>query len=156
MKTIEAEFDLVLISECFDEFMMLLKEIWCWDLDDVVSFPLSKRDITKSQLSKDSVEKLKSWNKLDWELYMYFNKTIWKKIYLHIGKECIKQEVKVLQEKQIQLAKIYLQEGDSVSPKETRPDISPTAVWHSGSAKVLGYNLNWIRQQEDVLADGDF
>lgn len=109
MRTIEAEFDLVLISEYFNEFMMLPKEIWCWDLDDVVSFPLNKRDIIKSQLSKDSVKKLKSWNKLDWELYMHFNKTFsGEKIYLHIGKECIKQEVKVLQEKQIQLAKIYL------------------------------------------------
>ncbi|KAM6444014.1 galactose-3-O-sulfotransferase 2-like [Liasis olivaceus] len=140
IKAIEAEFNLVLISEYFDESMVLLKEILCWDLDDIASFPLNRRDIiTKTQLSEDTIEKLKRWNKLDWELYMHFNKTFWKKIYLYIGKEHLKQEVKVLQQKQEQLAKICLQEGDSVSPKKIRDQALVPLQY--GSAKILDYNL---------------
>lgn len=140
LKAIEASFDLLLISEYFDESMVLLKEILCWDLDSVVSFPLNIRDSsTKSPLSDTIVEKIKDWNRLDWEIYTYFNRTFWERIDRDIGRERMKREVQVLRERQAELARTCLQGTGSVAPKDIK-DSSLQPLQH-GSAKILGYNL---------------
>ncbi|XP_062989300.1 galactose-3-O-sulfotransferase 2-like [Elgaria multicarinata webbii] len=140
LHTIEAQFDLLLISEYFDESMVLLKKALCWDLEDVVSFPLNSRHhSTKVHLSEGTTEKIKSWNKLDWELYVHFNRTFWEKIDWHIGREHMRQEVRALQQKREELAKVCLQEGSSVVPMSIRDqDLAPLQY---GKAQILGYNL---------------
>ncbi|XP_066477594.1 galactose-3-O-sulfotransferase 2-like [Tiliqua scincoides] len=141
LRAIEADFDLLLISEYFDESMVLLKEVLCWDLDDVVSFPLNSRhNSTKSSISESTAEKIKMWNKLDWEIYMHFNKTFWEKIDWHVGRERMKQEVRALRQKREQLAKRCLQGGGSVAPVMIRDQA--LVPFQYGNAKILGYNLN--------------
>nr|XP_025041318.1 galactose-3-O-sulfotransferase 2-like [Pelodiscus sinensis] len=67
LRHLEQVFDLLLLSEYFDESMVLLKEALCWDLDSVVAFPLNSREGgTRSPLSQSTAEKIKSWNSLDW------------------------------------------------------------------------------------------
>ncbi|KFP20648.1 Galactose-3-O-sulfotransferase 2, partial [Egretta garzetta] len=140
LKAIEASFDLLLISEYFDESMVLLKEIMCWDLDSVVSFPLNTRDSsTKFPLSDTIVEKIKEWNRLDWEIYTHFNRTFWERIDRDIGRERMQREVKALRERQMELARTCLQGMGSVAPKEIK-DASLKPLQH-GKAKILGYNL---------------
>lgn len=140
LKAIEASFDLLLISEYFDESMVLLKEMLCWDLDSVVSFPLNIRDSsTKSRLSDTIVEKIKEWNRLDWEIYTHFNRTFWERIDRDIGRERMRREVQALRERQEELARTCLQGTGSVAPKDIK-DSSLRPLQH-GSAKILGYNL---------------
>ncbi|NXN06806.1 G3ST2 sulfotransferase, partial [Indicator maculatus] len=140
LEAIEASFDLLLISEYFDESMVLLKEMLCWDLDSVVSFPLNSRDSsTKSPLPDTIVEKIKNWNRLDWEIYSHFNRTFWERIDRDIGRERMQQEVTALRERQAELARICLQGTGSVAPKDIK-DSSLRPLQH-GSAKILGYNL---------------
>uniref|UniRef100_A0A8B9V945 Galactose-3-O-sulfotransferase 2 n=1 Tax=Anas zonorhyncha TaxID=75864 RepID=A0A8B9V945_9AVES len=140
LKAIEASFDLLLISEYFDESMVLLKETLCWDLDSVVSFPLNSRDSsTRSPLSGAIVEKIKAWNKLDWEIYTHFNRTFWERIDRDIGRERMQREVKALRERQAELARTCLQGMGSVGPKDIK-DSSLRPLQH-GNAKILGYNL---------------
>ncbi|NXG90089.1 G3ST2 sulfotransferase, partial [Stercorarius parasiticus] len=140
LKAIEASFDLLLISEYFDESMVLLKEMLCWDLDSVVSFPLNIRDSsTKSPLSDTVVEKIKDWNRLDWEIYTHFNRTFWERIDRDIGRERMQREVKALRERQGELARTCLQGMGSVAPKHIK-DSSLKPLQH-GSARILGYNL---------------
>ncbi|XP_059678814.1 galactose-3-O-sulfotransferase 2 [Gavia stellata] len=140
LKAIEASFDLLLISEYFDESMLLLKEMLCWDLDSVVSFPLNIRDSsTKSPLSDTIVEKIKDWNRLDWEIYTHFNRTFWERIDRDIGRERMQREVKALRERQAELARTCLQGMGSVAPKDIK-DSSLRPLQH-GNAKILGYNL---------------
>ncbi|NXT39226.1 G3ST2 sulfotransferase, partial [Pelecanoides urinatrix] len=140
LKAIEVSFDLLLISEYFDESMVLLKEMLCWDLDSVVSFPLNIRDSsTKSPLSDVMVEKIKDWNRLDWEIYTHFNRTFWERIDRDIGRERMQREVKTLRERQAELARTCLQGAGSVAPKDIK-DSSLRPLQH-GNAKILGYNL---------------
>ncbi|XP_030350795.1 galactose-3-O-sulfotransferase 2-like [Strigops habroptila] len=140
LKAIEASFDLLLISEYFDESMVLLKEMLCWDLDSVVSFPLNIRDSsTKSPLPDTIVEKIKDWNRLDWEIYIYFNRTFWERIDRDIGRERMQQEVKALRDRQAELARTCLQGTGSVAPKDIK-DSSLRPLQH-GNAMILGYNL---------------
>ncbi|XP_009877741.1 PREDICTED: galactose-3-O-sulfotransferase 2-like [Apaloderma vittatum] len=140
LKAIEASFDLLLISEYFDESMVLLKEVLCWDLDSVVSFPLNSRDSsTKSPLPATIMEKIKNWNRLDWEIYTHFNRTFWERIDRDIGRERMQREVKALRERRAELARTCLQGMGSVVPKDIK-DSSLRPLQH-GSAKILGYNL---------------
>ncbi|KFP44126.1 Galactose-3-O-sulfotransferase 2, partial [Chlamydotis macqueenii] len=140
LKGIEESFDLLLISEYFDESMVLLKETLCWDLDSVVSFPLNIRDSsTKSPLSDTIVEKIKDWNRLDWEIYTHFNRTFWERINRDIGQERMQREVKALRERQAELARTCLQGMGSVAPKDIK-DSSLRPLQH-GNAKILGYNI---------------
>ncbi|XP_054061304.1 galactose-3-O-sulfotransferase 2-like [Rissa tridactyla] len=140
LKAIEASFDLLLISEYFDESMVLLKKMLCWDLDSVVSFPLNIRDSsTKSPLSDTVVQKIKEWNRLDWEIYTHFNRTFWERIDRDIGRERMQREVKALRERQGELARTCLQGMGSVAPKHIK-DSSLKPLQH-GSARILGYNL---------------
>ncbi|KAG9328630.1 hypothetical protein JZ751_012692, partial [Albula glossodonta] len=44
LREIERSFNLILITEYFDESMILLKEFLCWDIDDVVTFKHNSRN----------------------------------------------------------------------------------------------------------------
>lgn len=147
LKAIEASFDLVLISEYFDESMVLLKETLCWDLDSVVSFPLNTRDSsTRSTLSASAVEKLKAWNRLDWEIYTHFNRTFWERIERAMGRERMRREVAALRARQGELARTCLQGAGSVGPKDIK-DASLRPLQYGG-ARILGYNLKPGLDQE--------
>nr|XP_033813527.1 galactose-3-O-sulfotransferase 2-like [Geotrypetes seraphini] len=140
IEIIEAIFDLVLIAEYFDESMVLLKEALCWKLDDVVSFPLNSRDKkARMPLSKNSTEKIKNWNRLDWELYIHFNRTFWERIDQTIGREQMQQEVNKLRKRREELSKTCLEGGSMVDPKQIK-DLS-LAPLQFGRAHILGYNL---------------
>ncbi|NWY39205.1 G3ST2 sulfotransferase, partial [Sylvia atricapilla] len=147
LNAIEASFDFVLISEYFDESMVLLKELLCWDLDSVVSFPLNTRDSsTKSTLPDWAVEKLKAWNRLDWEIYTHFNRTFWQRIERAVGRERMRRELRALRARRAELARTCLQGAGSVRPKDIK-DSSLRPLQHGG-ARILGYNLKQGLEQE--------
>lgn len=85
---IERDFHIILISEYFDESMILLKHALCWSLEDVVSFKLNSRsEQTRHQLLPNTAEKIKRWNALDWRIYLHFNTTFWHKVNILVGQE---------------------------------------------------------------------
>ncbi|XP_068921139.1 galactose-3-O-sulfotransferase 2-like isoform X2 [Petaurus breviceps papuanus] len=137
---IENQFDLILIAEYFDESMVLLKDALCWSLDDVVSFPINQQDASyRSPLSSTTIQKIKSWNKLDWELYLHFNHTFWERINQSMGREYLQQEVTALRKRRKQLAKTCLQGEQSVHSWEIQDKL--LAPLQYGKARILGYNL---------------
>lgn len=97
IKSIEDQFDLVLIAEKFDESMVLLKDLLCWDYRDVTYFKLNaKKPEAKSVISDEARAKLKQWLKSDYLLYNHFLAKFEKKV-ASFGVKKMKQEVKVLQ-----------------------------------------------------------
>uniref|UniRef100_H3A8T6 Galactose-3-O-sulfotransferase 4 n=1 Tax=Latimeria chalumnae TaxID=7897 RepID=H3A8T6_LATCH len=140
IRNIEDNFNLILLSEYFDESMILLKDALCWELDDVMSFKLNFRsNDTVEKLSLQARKKLAAWNYLDWQLYVYFNKTFWQKVEQY-GKEKMKQDVQLLQRKRDELMKVCLQgsrpvEASQIEDQNIRP-------FQFGMAKILGYKLN--------------
>ncbi|XP_029442588.1 galactose-3-O-sulfotransferase 2-like [Rhinatrema bivittatum] len=140
IEAIENMFDLILIAEYFDESMVLLKEALCWNLDDVVYFPLNSRSKQRrTPLSNNTIEKIKSWNKLDWELYIHFNRTFWARIDQTIGRERMQQEVKKLHKRREELARTCLQ-GEGMIDSQQIKDLL-LAPYQHGRARILGYNL---------------
>ena len=81
---LEKEFDLVMISDYFDESVVLMKRLLCWEFDDILYIKVNKRidEERAVDLSEDAKENIKRWNKADVFLYQHFNQTFWRKIQL--------------------------------------------------------------------------
>ncbi|KAM4040713.1 galactose-3-O-sulfotransferase 2-like [Anomaloglossus baeobatrachus] len=140
-------FDLVLITEYYDESLILLKDALCWSFYDVLSFPLNSRsNSTKKTLTLEIQEKIKSWNSLDWEMYTYFNNSFWKRVQT-FGVERMEREVKELQRMRTVMSEKCLE--DEVDPKNLRD--KKMKPYQSGIARILGYNLKAGLSKDDEL-----
>ncbi|XP_026221064.1 galactose-3-O-sulfotransferase 2 isoform X2 [Anabas testudineus] len=138
---IEQDFHLILISEYFDESMILLRHALCWSLKDVVSFKLNSRsEQTRHPLLPNTAEKIKKWNALDWRIYLHFNTTFWHKVDTLIGQERMKTEVYELRELQGKLANTCLKDGGAVHPSQIKD--TGLKPFQYGAAVIQGYNLN--------------
>uniref|UniRef100_A0A3B3CXH6 Galactose-3-O-sulfotransferase 2 n=1 Tax=Oryzias melastigma TaxID=30732 RepID=A0A3B3CXH6_ORYME len=138
---IEQDFQLVLISDYFEESMVLLKHSLCWSLEDVVSFRLNSRSVrTRHKVSPETEEQIKRWNALDWRIYLHFNSTFWTKVDRLIGRQKMKAEVSQLKSLQAELASTCLKGGGAVDPSKIEDsDLKP---FQYGAAVIQGYNLN--------------
>ncbi|XP_075057703.1 galactose-3-O-sulfotransferase 2-like [Mixophyes fleayi] len=136
-EAVERMFNLVLITEYFDESLVLLKDALCWSFDDVLSFPLNSRNNTSRKvLSIETQEKIKTWNQFDWQLYVYFNSSFWKRVD-KFGRERMQLEVQELQRRRAKQSEICLQ--GLVDPQKIKDEsIKP---FQAGLARILGYNL---------------
>ena len=77
------DFDLVMISDYMAESLVLLKDLLCWDLKDVAYFTMNRRPDECRQKIKNIEEtrkRIKEWNKIDNEIFDYFNRTFWEKV----------------------------------------------------------------------------
>ena len=109
---LDNEFDLVMILEHFDESLLLLKRLLCWDLKDILHFKLNERqDIQKRKfISQEVREDIKSWNKADFMLYQHFNRTFWRKIKAQ--GPSFQRELRIFRRKKEALTRACLQKGN--------------------------------------------
>ncbi|XP_002736439.2 galactosylceramide sulfotransferase-like [Saccoglossus kowalevskii] len=78
---IERELDFVLITEYFDESLVILKQILCWELHYMLYIPNGIRSQKYVYKIKDrSRANIIKWNKADMMLYRHFNRTLWQRI----------------------------------------------------------------------------
>ena len=82
IKFLDREFDLVMIMDYFDESLVLMKRMLCWEMDDILYVKLNERqDKEKANgLSAKGKENIRRWNKADVLLFNYFNATFWRKV----------------------------------------------------------------------------
>ncbi|XP_070540141.1 galactosylceramide sulfotransferase-like [Ptychodera flava] len=76
---LERELDLVLITEYFDESLVLLKRMMCWKMEDIL-YIARRVHGTHSALDPDLRQKIYQWNKADVKIYEIFNASLWRKI----------------------------------------------------------------------------
>ncbi|KAK3751809.1 hypothetical protein QZH41_013275, partial [Actinostola sp. cb2023] len=62
IKRLGREFQLVMINEYFNESMVLLKNLMCWDLADVVYIALNARGSSGNNDYQGSKQKIREWN----------------------------------------------------------------------------------------------
>ena len=72
IKEFERIFDHVLITEYFDESLILMKREFCWELEDVLYFKFLERTSGETQLSATAEEKIRLWSHADVILYEHF------------------------------------------------------------------------------------
>lgn len=126
-------YDLVLIAEHFDESLILLKDLMCWTLDDVVYFSQNARN-NKSvvPLSRADTAAIRSWNWADQKLYAHFNKTLWERIEI-FGRDRMDQELQLLAAKNQALSKDCI--GKVMEQGDKR-------MWYPPGIKVNSFIVN--------------
>ncbi|XP_070559254.1 galactosylceramide sulfotransferase-like isoform X2 [Ptychodera flava] len=77
----EEDFDLVMIAEYFDESLVLLKRLLCWEFEDVAYILQNSRpSFLRFQLDDWKRKRILQWNAADDKLYRHFNATFWRKV----------------------------------------------------------------------------
>ncbi|GFY62066.1 galactosylceramide sulfotransferase [Trichonephila inaurata madagascariensis] len=93
---LDSVFDLVMVRERMDESLVLLKELLCWDIDDVIIFHLNARNQRyKKKLSPDLYQRLVKFNSADMTLYKYFSHRLSERI-TEYGREKMSEAVEEL------------------------------------------------------------
>lgn len=102
--SVEKDFDLVLIMEYFDESLILLKQHFCWSVEDVLYLKHNSRlqSLKKHHIPKQFRNKYLDWNKADVLLYKHFNQTFWKKV--NSQGEYFWAEVRLLKKRSLEMA----------------------------------------------------
>lgn len=97
IKALHSQFDLVMLMEHFDESLILLKRLLCWDINDMTYFHLNERHSSqkRTDFSASLVDKIRNWSSADVKLYQHFRKVLIDKLSLQ--DEEFNKEVKVLQ-----------------------------------------------------------
>ncbi|XP_076369538.1 galactose-3-O-sulfotransferase 2-like [Tachypleus tridentatus] len=129
---IERKFDLIMIAEYFDQSIVLLKDLMCWDIDDVVSLKVNAReDRFKNSLTPETADLLRRWNMGDQMLYNTFVEKFKSKIAAY-GLEEMEKDVQQLREKSK-----YWHNACIAEEVETKR----LTRYHIWSNKVLGFVL---------------
>lgn len=112
LEFLDTEFDLVMILEHFDESLLLLKRLLCWEFKDIFYFKLNERQDKQKRkfISQEVREDIKSWNKADFMLYKHFNRTFWRKIKAQ--GPSFQKELKIFKRKNEVLTRVCLQKGN--------------------------------------------
>ncbi|XP_077999982.1 galactosylceramide sulfotransferase-like [Glandiceps talaboti] len=108
IRKLDKEFNLVLLTEYFDESLVLLKKLLCWDVADVVYLPKNvgktihettsnlQTHIRRWNLSADLEQRIRKWNSADVALYDHFRDVLFRKIKEY-GKIKFSEDLKALQ-----------------------------------------------------------
>ncbi|KAI8521286.1 Galactose-3-O-sulfotransferase [Branchiostoma belcheri] len=80
VQSIDNDFDLVMLTEYFDESLVLLKRLMCWTIPDILYIKSTNIQRRKLQdISPELKQKHKEWSYVDYALYDHFNKSFWKR-----------------------------------------------------------------------------
>ncbi|XP_002742068.1 galactosylceramide sulfotransferase-like [Saccoglossus kowalevskii] len=75
------DFDLVMITEYFDESLILLKQLLCWEFEDILYVHQNARkNRPRFKIDDWKRQRIFEINSADYKLYQHFNKTFWHKV----------------------------------------------------------------------------
>ncbi|XP_011603198.1 galactosylceramide sulfotransferase [Takifugu rubripes] len=140
IQNLSQHLDLVLITEYFEESLILLKDMMCWTVEDILYFKLNmRRSSSVSQLTPDLKAKALQWNGADWKLYQHFNATFWARVEA-FGRGRMKEEVEELRRRNTEMKAICIEDGGAVESKNIQD--KRFQPWQPfGDSPILGYNL---------------
>ncbi|XP_048850661.1 galactose-3-O-sulfotransferase 3-like [Brienomyrus brachyistius] len=139
---IESIFSLVMISEYFDESLVLLRHLLSWELEDVLYIKQNMRTPgSRRSLQEGLPARIRVWNALDAKLYNHFNASLWRQLDA-LGLDCVAQEVQLLRQARDRLVRgcfggpqPQLRPANQIKDKVLRP-------WQpSSKVAIMGYEL---------------
>ena len=84
---IDENFHLILMKEHLDMSVILLRRLMCWKIQDVIYLPVlpveqraSKPRVDVGLFAEQDKSRHLQWSRADYEMYLYFNKTFWKRV----------------------------------------------------------------------------
>ncbi|XP_077977478.1 galactosylceramide sulfotransferase-like [Glandiceps talaboti] len=85
IRNLDSELDLVMLTEYYDESLVLLRKMMCWQYEDMVIRRHKVRKGIRLPITPDMETVVKEQSPLDVALYEYFNKTFWEKVKSYEG-----------------------------------------------------------------------
>lgn len=132
IENLDNYFHFVMITEYFDESLVILRHILCWEVDDVISLAINARmDTYKRNLSDEAVKYLKEWNRGDEMLYEHFLKKF-KQTISELGKDRLEYEVRQLRQRRKEWQEYCVEQ------KVGAKNLTAFRIW---SNKVTGYKI---------------
>lgn len=117
LQQLDNRFHLVMIMEYFEESIVLLKRLLCWELDDLVYFRLKNRaESWRRSVSKTLQDKISKWSRADTILYQHFNRTFWT-ILKNIDQD-FWEEVEILKAKNTFMEKLCIRKDKDEKTSE--------------------------------------
>ena len=127
IKNLDSEFLLVMIMEYFDESLVLLKRLMCWDTKDILyysnNFGAYQRNASSYELKQHDRDLHRQWSRVDYLLYDHFNRTFWRKV--HQQGHDFQQEVFYFRHVQHQVSRFCL----NLKPYNESYIQFPESVW---------------------------
>ncbi|XP_066531901.1 galactose-3-O-sulfotransferase 2 [Hoplias malabaricus] len=142
---LEEAFDLVMITEYFDESLVLLGSLLGLELQDLAYVrmnALHSSDVTL--LDEDAKAKLRTWNALDSLLYDFFLQEFWVKAE-HFGLERLKAGVAELRASMEEIRRKCVSKA-AVHPNDLEDLVRP---WQTDTATIMGYKMQRNLSLED-------
>eukprot|EP00058_Branchiostoma_floridae_P021084 XP_002606574.1 hypothetical protein BRAFLDRAFT_108184 [Branchiostoma floridae] len=128
-RNITRDFGMMVILEYLSESLVLLRRVMCWELRDILYLDKAVTTYSYKDIPMGSrqLSNLKMINKIDFQLYDFFNQTLWKTIK-GLGPEFL-EEVKYYREVNIEVAEYCRQ----IETEETIAKLSiPAGQWTPG------------------------
>ncbi|KAK5616782.1 hypothetical protein CRENBAI_020469 [Crenichthys baileyi] len=140
IRYLSKRFQLVLIAEYFEESLILLKDLLCWSMEDILYFKLNaRRTSSVSRLDPEMRAKALQWNWADWKLYEHFNVTFWERVEAY-GRQRMEQEVNELRRRNAEMSANCIEGGNAVEAQKIKD--THFQPWQPiGEKSIMGYNL---------------
>ena len=138
---VENKFNLVMIAEKFDESLVLMRDLLCWDFEDITSLKLNgRKENTKKALNETTREHLRKYLKSDYQLYNHF-------------KAIFEDKLKQFGQLQSDLEKLAKANRDiskacSVTAADNSALLGDSAWWGPG---LVGYKVTGVVDNECKL-----
>ena len=149
---LDKEFDLIMITDYFDESVVLLKRLLCWELDDILYFKSNERQDKERavDLSEDVKENIKRWNAADKLLFHYFNQTFWYKIKME--GEGFYDDLAAFRHKREQISRLCLTDGTSLQLQYANKYVKAVSLKHNLTGKTRDHCEIMSRSENSYLA----
>ncbi|XP_077985315.1 galactosylceramide sulfotransferase-like [Glandiceps talaboti] len=85
IKRLDNELDLVLLTDFYDESLLLLKKIMCWDFEDILYLPFKVHKKEETPITPEMSKIMGRLMRPDSKLYEHFNNTLWDKVRNYDG-----------------------------------------------------------------------
>ena len=81
IQELSEEIDLMMITEYYDESLLLLRKHLCWDFEDILYLSKGVRsEDDRAPITPDISRRIQKWNAGDVMLYDHFNRTFWQRV----------------------------------------------------------------------------
>ena len=149
---LDKEFDLVMIMDYFDESVVLLKRLLCWELDDILYFKSNERQDKERAvgLSDQVKDNIKRWIAADELLFQYFNQTFWHKVKME-GKGFY-DDLAAFRRKKKQISRLCLTNGTSLQRQYGNKYIKAISLKRNLTAETKEQCERMARSENSYLA----
>jgi len=134
-------FDLILVSDYFDESMVLLSDLLCWPIEEFACLTLNARKHAPHDPidEKRIREKVRRWNEADATIFDHFNATLWRKIK-EFGTEKMSIQLEKLNNERDRVAGECLEASQPVEISDMKN--SKNNYYQPPGVSMTGYQLS--------------